>query len=98
GEQWYLGDTYHYSIGQGFMLVTPLQMNSWTATIANGGKIMQPYILDSVTDKDGKVIKQMEPKVLSQDQFDPKWIKVVQDGMRQTTQPGGSASSLNSVA
>ncbi len=96
GEQWYLGDTYHYSIGQGFMLVTPLQMNSWTATIANGGTVYQPYILDSVLDKDGKAIKQMQPHVLSQGQFDPKWIKVVQDGMRQTVTQG-TARSLQSV-
>lgn len=40
----FLGDLYHLAIGQGDLLVTPLQVNSWTATIANGGKFCPPYI------------------------------------------------------
>src|SRR5205814_789385 len=35
--KWYLGDTYHIGIGQGDLLVTPLQVALWTATIANNG-------------------------------------------------------------
>ncbi len=95
-EPWYLGNTYHYSIGQGDLLVTPLQVNSWTATIANGGKVMQPYILNQVMDKDGKVIDQGSSKVIAENQFDPKWIKVVQDGMRQAV-TAGSARSLSTL-
>lgn len=97
-EQWFLGDTYHYAIGQGDLLVTPLQVNSWTATIANGGTVYSPQILNEVADRDGHVIKKNEPKVLSQNQFNPEYIKVVQDGMRKTTEPGGSAYSLHTVA
>jgi penicillin-binding protein 2 len=97
GDKWYLGDTYHVSIGQGDVLVTPLQMNSWTATIANGGTIMQPYILDQVTDKDGNVIKQMQPNVLAPNQFDSNYLKLVQDAMRQTV-TSGTAQSLKTVA
>ncbi|HEX5429672.1 MAG TPA: penicillin-binding protein 2 [Patescibacteria group bacterium] len=96
-EQWYLGDTYHYSIGQGDLLVTPLQVNSWTATVANGGTVMQPYILNKITDQDGNVVKQMQPQVLAANQFDPNYIQVVQQGMRDTTLPGGSAYSLHTV-
>lgn len=43
-ERWFIGDTYNLSIGQGDLLVTPLQVASWTATIANGGYIVQPKI------------------------------------------------------
>jgi penicillin-binding protein 2 len=95
-EKWFLGDTYHYSIGQGDLLVTPLQINSWTATIANGGTVMKPYILNEVLDKDNNVIKKMEPQTLARDQFDPGIIKIVQDGMRQTVTVG-TAQSLKSV-
>jgi penicillin-binding protein 2 len=95
-SSWYLGDTYHESIGQGDVLVTPLQINSWTATIANGGKIMQPYLLDEVDDKDGKVLAKGQPKVLAENIFDPKNIKIVQDGMRQTV-TDGSGRSLNTL-
>ncbi len=45
GEPWYLGDTYHLAIGQGYILTTPLQVNSWTATVANGGKVYRPHLL-----------------------------------------------------
>src|SRR3989344_4994987 len=45
GEDWYLGDTYHYGIGQGFLLVTPLQVNAWTQVIANGGSLYQPRLI-----------------------------------------------------
>jgi penicillin-binding protein 2 len=95
-EPWYLGDTYHESIGQGDVLTTPLQVNNWTATIANGGKIMQPYVLDQVVGRDGKVLAQGSPKVLAENVFDPKVIKIVQDGMRQTV-TAGTARSLNTL-
>jgi penicillin-binding protein 2 len=96
GEKWYLGNTYNESIGQGDLLVTPLQVNSWTATIANGGKIMRPYILDQVIDQDGKVVHQEEPQILSENIFDQEDLKVVQDGMRQTV-TDGSGRSLNTL-
>ncbi len=45
GEDWYLGDTYIYGIGQGYLLTTPLQVNAWTQAIANGGKLYRPHLL-----------------------------------------------------
>lgn len=96
GEPWYLGNTYHYSIGQGDLLVTPLQVNSWTATIANGGRIMQPYIVNEVVDLTGQTVKKNEPKVLRENFLDSNWLKVVQDGMRQVVTVG-SARSLNDL-
>ncbi|MBX4205530.1 MAG: penicillin-binding protein 2 [Candidatus Doudnabacteria bacterium] len=95
-EQWFLGDTYHYAIGQGDLLVTPLQVNSWTSTIANGGTVYQPHILKEVADHDGHVVKKIDPKVLAKDQFNQDYIKIVQDGMRQTVTLG-SAQSLKTV-
>ncbi len=43
-DEWYLGDTYHVSIGQGYLLTTPLAVNVWTNVIANGGKLCRPTI------------------------------------------------------
>lgn len=43
-NEWYLGDTYHISIGQGYLLTTPLAVNFWTNSIGNGGKVCKPTI------------------------------------------------------
>jgi len=48
-NDWYLGDTYHVAIGQGYLLTTPLQVNTWTDVIANGGNFCTPTI-KKVTD------------------------------------------------
>lgn len=93
-SRWYLGDTYHVSIGQGDLLVTPLQLLSWIATIANGGTIYRPYLVDRVTDNDGKTVKQFEPQVASQVGIDPDLLRVVREGMRMAVTEG-TAKSLN---
>ena len=43
-DQWYLGDTYHVAIGQGYLLTTPLQVNAWTNIIADAGNLCRPTI------------------------------------------------------
>ncbi len=56
GENWSTGDTYIASVGQGYVLATPLQILMSGATIANRGKLMQPTIIRQVTDGDGKAL------------------------------------------
>ncbi len=55
GQTWSSGDTYIASVGQGYVLATPLQILMSGATIANNGKLMQPTIVHEVTDGQGKV-------------------------------------------
>jgi len=57
GENWSTGDTYIASVGQGYVLATPLQILMSGATIANSGKLMQPTIVRDVTDGDGKPVE-----------------------------------------
>ena len=57
GENWSTGDTYIASVGQGYVLGTPLQVLMSGATIANNGKLMQPTIVREVTDSEGKVME-----------------------------------------
>ena len=56
GENWSTGDTYIASVGQGYVLATPLQVLMSGATIANSGKLMQPTIVRQVTDGDGNIV------------------------------------------
>lgn len=56
GENWSTGDTYIASVGQGYVLATPLQVLMSGSVIANNGKLMQPTIVNQITDGDGNVI------------------------------------------
>jgi len=63
GENWSTGDTYLATVGQGYVLATPLQVLMSAATIANNGRQMQPTVLREVVDAEGKVIQPFRPKV-----------------------------------
>jgi penicillin-binding protein 2 len=64
GENWSTGDTYNATTGQGYVLATPLQVLISVSTIANGGKVMWPHIVQEVLDGEGNVIEAIEPCVL----------------------------------
>jgi penicillin-binding protein 2 len=57
GENWSTGDTYIASVGQGYVLATPLQVLMSAATIANDGKLMQPTLVRSIQDANGNVLE-----------------------------------------
>ena len=95
-QKWYLGDTYNMSIGQGFDLVTPLQLAVYTASVANGGKIYQPYLVKAITDNSGETLVEFSPKLLEQVEVDPKFMEIIKVGMRQTVTEG-TARSLSGL-
>ena len=80
-ESWLTGDTYNMSIGQGYVLATPIQMANATAAVANRGVLYQPQLVDHLTDEDGDVVRPFEPKVLSEVPVDPRYLDVVREGM-----------------
>lgn len=53
GARWYEGETISVSVGQGYMLVTPLQLAAAYAAIANGGTLYQPQLVEEITSPDG---------------------------------------------
>ncbi len=61
GEGWSTGDTYIASVGQGYVLATPLQVLMSAATIANDGKLMKPTLIREITDAQGNVIQPFSP-------------------------------------
>ncbi|MCK5084063.1 MAG: penicillin-binding protein 2 [Candidatus Pacebacteria bacterium] len=94
-EKWYIGDTYHVSIGQGDVLATPLQIANYTAVIANGGKLFQPQIVDKIIDSDGKIIEDIDPKIIKEGFVDLENIKWVQKGMRENVISGSGIALRN---
>ena len=97
GERWYIGDTYHVSIGQGDVLATPLQIASYTAAIANGGKLFQPQIVDKIIDSGGNIVEDIDPKIIRENFIDLENIKWIQKGMRENV-VSGSGVSLSSLS
>ncbi len=95
-EGWWDGDTYHLSIGQGFLRITPLQVAVATTAIANGGKIYQPQVVKKILDSQKKVIETKKPQVLAQDFVLPENLQVVREGMREAV-TYGSAVMLNAL-
>jgi penicillin-binding protein 2 len=71
GENWSTGDTYIATIGQGYVLATPLQVLVSFATIANDGKMMKPTLVEQVLDSEGNVIKDFTPTLLRDITKDP---------------------------
>jgi len=63
GENWSTGDTYLASVGQGYVLATPLQVLMSAATIANDGRQMQPTIIHDIVDGEGNVIQPFTPRL-----------------------------------
>lgn len=81
------GDTAQVGIGQGSLLVTPLRMAMLAGAFANGGKMMQPYLVDEVLSPQGIVLKKAEPVLWREaatkqraDLIDSFMEKVVQEG------------------
>ncbi len=63
GENWSTGDTYLASVGQGYVVATPLQVLMSAATIANDGKLMQPTIVHDIVDAAGNIVQPFTPRV-----------------------------------
>lgn len=93
---WRIGDTYNVSIGQGGMKVTPLQMASLTAALANGGTLWQPYIMEAARDMEGKAIAERQPRAIRTGLASAETLAAVGAGMRQTV-AAGTARLLSEV-
>lgn len=83
-EQWYLGDTYNFSIGQGYSLVTPIQVAQATSVIANNGYLCKPKLLK--VGSDGGECQKLN---LSQ-----KTLDLVKEGMTKACVTGGTGWPL----
>lgn len=78
-ERWFLGNTYHLSIGQGKLGVTPLQVNMMTNVIANGGRLCQPRFLKE-EDSDCQELG-----------LKKETVEIIKSGMKEACSEGGTS-------
>lgn len=71
GESWSTGDTYIATIGQGYVLATPMQVLMSFVTLANNGKLLEPHLIKQIRDVDGNVLYNAEPEVRWDISVDP---------------------------
>ncbi len=81
GENWSTGDTYNLSIGQGYLLVTPLQMLNVMAAAANGGTLYRPRIIHHITDAQGNVVQLFRPEIIRTLPISPENWSLIQQGL-----------------
>ncbi|HUT96289.1 MAG TPA: penicillin-binding protein 2 [Candidatus Paceibacterota bacterium] len=84
-QEWFIGDTYNTSIGQGDVLMNPLQLTSAIAVIANNGKLYQPQLTELT-----------QPKLIRENFIKEENLEIVRQGMRETI-VSGTAMSLNDL-
>jgi len=94
GEEWYLGDDYNAAIGQGDILATPLQVNAYTAAIANGGAIYRPHLLQKIVDSQGSEIMIFQPTKAKDNIMSEETLNIIREGMRAVV-TDGTAKLLN---
>lgn len=91
GESWYPGDTILMSIGQGYVLSTPLQVNNMTSAIASDGKQFPPHLVKKITDSQGKTIREFKYDGFTTKQFKKADIDLVKKGLEEVPSNGGTA-------
>lgn len=99
---WENPNSFYGNLAQAFIgqydLFTPMQLGQYVSTIANGGYRLRPHFVKEIRrgtndpKQPGQTLTKIEPEVLNKVQIDPEWLKVVQEGMRMVTMPGGTAS------
>lgn len=96
-QPWVTGDTVSGSIGQGFNLVTPLQIARYTAALANGGHLMRPYVVEKILNYDGKVIEETLPQEIGTVPISSRVLKTVQEGMYAVVQTKGGTAYTSRI-
>lgn len=97
-QPWYQGETVIVGIGQGYTLVTPMQLAQATAILANNGVAMKPHLVTqiqkAITGETQVIPEVVQDKV----ELNPENVALVKRGMIDVTLPGGTAASVGANA
>ena len=88
GRDWTIGDTYNISIGQGDILVTPLQAAVYAMALANKGDMSYPHIVKAILDQDKSIVEKFDYPPKQKINISSEVFDVARAGMRQAVLTG----------
>lgn len=97
-QKWFTGDTVSVGIGQGYSLVTPMQLAYATATLANNGVAFTPHLVKEIRSSQAKGNRLIGNQPLANLQLNPEHMDLVKRAMAAVTQPGGTAVAASAGA
>jgi penicillin-binding protein 2 len=92
GNQLKAFDSINFAIGQGDVLITPVQLATAYAAISNGGTLYEPTVGKAVISPDGKKVQEIKPKARGRLPVDAETISDLDKGLRSVVEPGGTAA------
>ena len=93
GKRWYHGETLPVAIGQGYVLMTPIQMASMIATVANEGTIYRPRLVKRIVDADGKLLKEFRTETLGSTGISADKFRLIKQGLYSVVNDAGGTGA-----
>lgn len=97
GETWFRGDTANLSIGQGYILCTPIQMFNLISIIANGGSLFKPYLVREIVSPEGRLIKKNSPQKLRKVPLSSSTLTLLRSALKGVVKRGTGWRADNKV-
>jgi penicillin-binding protein 2 len=92
-ERWLPGDTLNASIGQGYVLATPMQVAVAYAALANGGTVYRPQVVHQIIRPGGEIVRDWAPDALRRPNVNPDYIKLINKALVDVVNnPGGTGT------
>ncbi|MBK5306626.1 MAG: penicillin-binding protein 2 [Frankiaceae bacterium] len=93
GWRYNAGDAANFAIGQGDVTVSPLQLASAYAALANGGTLYQPRVAKALLSADGTRVTTIPPKITRKLPVSQETLAYIRSALTEVTKPGGTAQS-----
>lgn len=94
-KPWYRGETVNTSVGQGYMLATPLQLVSAYAAIANGGTLYEPKLIELIKSPGGETLVEFKPVVMDTVPVSYENLRIIRKALKGVVdETGGTAAGL----
>lgn len=93
-SQWHEYDSMDMAIGQQETKITAIQLANYMASIANGGILYRPYLVDKVISPDGRVLQENTTKEIGKVEVSAKTLSLIRQGVHEVTINGGTASGV----